>query len=78
MPDDLFGRPLSLKELAHELGVSTRTVRRWVRERKFPPARHMPGGKPTWFARDVETFRYLLGRGLYEPDEPAEIPEDEE
>jgi predicted DNA-binding transcriptional regulator AlpA len=72
------GRPLSLKEIAHALGVSERTVRRMVSARQFPPPAHTPGGRPVWFEGDVEVYRYLVARGLFAPGEPPAIPEEDE
>jgi predicted DNA-binding transcriptional regulator AlpA len=40
-------RLLSRKELAAALGVSTRTVDRWIREQTGPPATLLPGRPAT-------------------------------
>lgn len=78
MPDDPFGRPLTLKEIAHALGCSERTFRRLVKSRHFPPPRHTPGGKPCWFERDIETYRYLLARGHFEPGEIPDFADEDD
>lgn len=39
----LLARPLQNGEIAHTLGVSERTVRRWQAEGRLPPRRSGPG-----------------------------------
>lgn len=78
MADEFSDKPLTLKEVAHQLHVSTRTVQRWIKERWFPPPAFMPGGGKVWFARDLEAFLYLVRRGLYNPSEVEDIPEEAE
>ncbi len=39
---------LSRKELAAALGVSPRTVDRWIREQTGPPAVVLPSGRRRW------------------------------
>jgi excisionase family DNA binding protein len=49
-------RLLSRKELAAVLGVSTRTVDRWIRDGEGPPATLLPGGRRRWRWGDVEAW----------------------
>ena len=49
-------RLLSVREAAHRLGVSRRTLEREVCRKKFPPPVHI-GAKSIYFVTDVE--RYL-------------------
>jgi predicted DNA-binding transcriptional regulator AlpA len=49
-------RLLSRKELAAALGVSTRTVDRWIREQTGPPATLLPSGRRRWRWGDVEVW----------------------
>jgi len=49
-------RLLSRKELAAALGVSTRTVDRWIREQTGPPATVLPGGRRRWRWGDLQTW----------------------
>jgi excisionase family DNA binding protein len=49
-------RLLSRKELAAALGVSTRTVDRWIRDGEGPPATLLPGGRRRWRWGDVEAW----------------------
>lgn len=49
-------RLLSRKELAAALGVSTRTVDRWIREQTGPPATLLPSGRRRWRWGDVEAW----------------------
>jgi excisionase family DNA binding protein len=49
-------RLLSRKELAAALGVSTRTVDRWIREGTGPPATLLPGGRRRWRWGDVQAW----------------------
>src|SRR5215218_3445365 len=57
---------LSRKELAAALGVSTRTVDRWIHEQTGPPATLLPSGRRRWRWGDVEAWlrqRREDGRG---------------
>jgi predicted DNA-binding transcriptional regulator AlpA len=47
---------LSRKELAAALGVSTRTVDRWIHEQTGPPATLLPSGRRRWRWGDVEAW----------------------
>jgi excisionase family DNA binding protein len=47
---------LSRKELAAALGVSTRTVDRWIRDGEGPPATLLPGGRRRWRWGDVQAW----------------------
>jgi predicted DNA-binding transcriptional regulator AlpA len=47
---------LSRKELAAALGLSTRTVDRWIREQTGPPATLLPSGRRRWRWGDVEAW----------------------
>jgi predicted DNA-binding transcriptional regulator AlpA len=49
-------RLLSRKELAAALGVSTRTVDRWIHEQTGPPATLLPSGRRRWRWGDVEAW----------------------
>jgi excisionase family DNA binding protein len=49
-------RLLSRKELAAALGVSTRTVDRWIRDGEGPPATLLPSGRRRWRWGDVEAW----------------------
>jgi predicted DNA-binding transcriptional regulator AlpA len=49
-------RLLSRKELAAALGVSARTVDRWIREQTGPPATLLPSGRRRWRWGDVEAW----------------------
>jgi predicted DNA-binding transcriptional regulator AlpA len=44
------------KELAAALGVSTRTVDRWIHEQTGPPATLLPSGRRRWRWGEVETW----------------------
>jgi predicted DNA-binding transcriptional regulator AlpA len=50
------GPLLSRKELAAALGVSTRTVDRWIQEQTGPPATLLPSGRRRWRWGDVEAW----------------------
>jgi excisionase family DNA binding protein len=48
--------PLTVREAAHFLGVSTQTVYLWVERKQIPHLRVM--GRNIWFLKpDLETFR---------------------
>jgi excisionase family DNA binding protein len=47
---------LSRKELAAALGVSPRTVDRWIRDGTGPPAVMLPSGRRRWRWGTVQTW----------------------
>jgi excisionase family DNA binding protein len=47
---------LSRKELAAALGVSSRTVDRWIHDGTGPPATVLPGGRRRWRWGDVQEW----------------------
>lgn len=47
---------LTLSEVAGLLRVSTRTLQRWVRGRRFPQPIRPGDGRPLWRRADVELF----------------------
>jgi predicted DNA-binding transcriptional regulator AlpA len=49
-------RLLSRKELAAALGVSARTVDRWIHEQTGPPATLLPSGRRRWRWGDVQVW----------------------
>lgn len=46
---------LSRKEVASALGVTTRTIYKWVAKGKFPPPA-MIFGRPRWKVTDIEEY----------------------
>jgi predicted DNA-binding transcriptional regulator AlpA len=56
-------RLLSRKELAAALGVSTRTVDRWIREQSGPPATLLPSGRRRWRWGDVQAWLWERREG---------------
>ena len=45
------------KEAAAMLGVSQRTIQRWIKDGKFPqPKRVTPTSRPRWARADIELF----------------------
>jgi len=51
---------LKIGEVATELGVSTETIRNWVR-RKRVPAYKMPSGQLRFRREDIDTFIQRVG-----------------
>ena len=69
-----LGAPLSLKEVARLLHVSTRTVERYIQQRRFPPGAYLPGGSRCWFADDIKAYLHYVMRGTFSPvrkEEPS-------
>lgn len=74
MQDD---QPLSLKEVAKLLGVTAKTVQRYIRERRFPPAGYTAGGAQCWFMEDVRAYRHFSMRGTWKPHGDELAPDQE-
>ncbi len=65
------GPLLSLKQVAHQLGISERQVYRLVAEKRLLPPMRI-GKTVKWFAADVDVYLHLLGRGMWpEEENPA-------
>lgn len=67
------GRPLTLTEVAHQLNVHPKTVRRMILRGEFPEPRYV-GGSPRWFADDVSYYLYRLRRGEVGNNPPPAAP----
>lgn len=50
----------SLKQLAEEIGLHTRTIREWVAKGKFPEPVFLPNGQKRWLGEDVMKWKYGL------------------
>ncbi len=76
MPDEL----MTTEQVARALGVSVKTLRRMVRDGRFPDAFPVSEGVLRWLAKDVEAYLHLrsrIGTRRLPPTEeaPEEIPE---
>lgn len=72
------GRPLTMKEMSHLLGVSTKTFCRWVEQGKFLPPRYTAGGKKVWYEGDYIHYRYGEANGAFAPEGPPKLADDDE
>ncbi len=66
-------RLLTVKEVAHLLNVSERTVRRLVTEGHLAAPRSV-GGARRWFPGDVRVYLYRLRRGDFEGQDAVTKP----
>jgi excisionase family DNA binding protein len=48
-------RPLSVKQVAEQLGVGSRSILRYVDEGKFPPG-FLLGGRRKWVQEQIDEF----------------------
>lgn len=69
MPDPAPVQPLdgmlTIAQVAHQLDVEVRTVRRIVSEgRFFPPIYPFGPRSPRWHQRDIDTWVWVTTRGL--------------
>ncbi len=72
MPDEQRRkRPslLTVKQVAHMLNVSERTIYRLVKERKLSRPRKLTDGAMRWFGADIRVYLYRLRRGDFEEPE---------
>lgn len=62
-------RLLTIKQVAHLLAVSPRTVRRLVEEGKLAPGERLTANTVRWFPADVRDYLHRLRRGDFRGSE---------
>jgi excisionase family DNA binding protein len=68
---------LTAKQVADRIGISTRTLRRWIDAGYFPGPT-LFGSRPRWTEEDWAAYKLLAGRWRPAGSEPPEDDEDEE
>ncbi|MDR9424336.1 MAG: helix-turn-helix domain-containing protein [Marinobacter sp.] len=51
---------LTVIEVGNHYGVSRHTVRRWVREGRFPAPKKLTSGSTRWHKSDIDAFDQKL------------------
>lgn len=64
------GDDYTLATLAAYVGVTERTLSRWIEHGEFPTG-HVVGGQERWTAADVAAWLHLRGRFLRDPADVA-------
>ena len=65
---------LDIHQVAEKVGLSTRTVRRWVKLKRFPPPFEFAGG---WAWLQSEVDRWMFRTATEKEIDPDTLPDDE-